>query len=1201
MIIDRLDLKAFGGFTDFSLDLSAGPHRFHIVYGPNESGKSTSLRAIHSFLFGFPRSTDDNYLHPNPKLRVGGVLVDDDGEKLECLRKKGTKETLRGPDDKTVIADARLSELLGGIDRETFEHRFGLSHNELVRGGMQIIQGGGDLGSILFAAGAGVDRLREVQADLEQLSQDLFKPGGTKGAINQATKLFRQQKKDLAEKQMLPAEYERRRDSLQSKRNEIAEIEAEQKQVAAELASLQRMRDAMPLIPKWNSIQEKLSEIGDVPLLDEAFIDRRRKTQANLETATSQQQELSDRLSGLNSELAESLDDAPVIVHQEKIEQLFQKLGAREEALDQCKELQKTCDRLERQLCQKLRDLKVDLSTDDANGQAIDDAVEKLRLSDAIEASVDKLALKHDTLLTQRDEAESTVDALARQLEALEKELSAADHDADPESLSELLESVGKPDDWLNRLSRQQADVAQAEGDCLHTYQRLSGIEMDFQQASQLRLPSESTIEAAATRMREKQDAIAVAKSRQGELTAQRDQVNRRLKTQQAGQPLPTLTELQQARQDRDSLLNDLSNALANGATDASQVNSLKLLVHQADQIVDAIRLHHEQVHRRSLDLAECDELKSEIEKNEIAIESAVELADAAEQEWMAIWQSIGVTADTPKRMLRWVADHEKLVAQVRQWQNESRQCAEIQKQISSSCNRLSKALQIKQLAGTSSESAEATLFDIAEDVTPDTVSLKPASLDTADLVSLYQNASSLRRRLSDAREQKIDLQKRVLDIKESLPKAQSDLQAKEKLLATWKSDWETATQSFAGDDNATPALVVELVRKINALTAQKRERDTLTEQIHSIHAGEKEFAAAVNRLAASINTDSDDTTAAENPHQFIEGLFERLRLERSESAKREALQKQVTEAESKLAKAVELRDKCQIILKQLCTEASCTAAAELIEIERRSADRSEYVRQHSETEDKLAFLAAGESIPDLVKRAGEQDAGVLEIEIETKTRLLDELKRRLSDCESERGVLQLKLDEVDAGSDSANLSQSMQLLGGQIQRDAQEYARLKIASMILQRSIEHYREENQGPVLGYAQEIFRELTCGEYTELRVEYVGNDEPTLAGVKSSDAGSLVPANLMSTGTADALYLSLRLASLRHQLSHGSRIPLIVDDCLVQLDDQRSIAALRVFAKLSLDTQVVLFTHHHHLVDLATEHLSADEFHTHQLVS
>lgn len=54
MKILRLDLLAFGPFSGESLPLHMGEHGFHLVYGPNEAGKSTSLRAIRQFLYGIP-------------------------------------------------------------------------------------------------------------------------------------------------------------------------------------------------------------------------------------------------------------------------------------------------------------------------------------------------------------------------------------------------------------------------------------------------------------------------------------------------------------------------------------------------------------------------------------------------------------------------------------------------------------------------------------------------------------------------------------------------------------------------------------------------------------------------------------------------------------------------------------------------------------------------------------------------------------------------------------------------------------------------------------------------------------------------------------------------------------------------------------------------------------------------------------------
>ncbi|MFW6143135.1 MAG: AAA family ATPase, partial [Desulfovermiculus sp.] len=64
MIIKDLYLHAFGPFTDARLDFGVSSPGLHVVYGPNESGKSSTLRALKAWLFGFPERTGDNFLHP---------------------------------------------------------------------------------------------------------------------------------------------------------------------------------------------------------------------------------------------------------------------------------------------------------------------------------------------------------------------------------------------------------------------------------------------------------------------------------------------------------------------------------------------------------------------------------------------------------------------------------------------------------------------------------------------------------------------------------------------------------------------------------------------------------------------------------------------------------------------------------------------------------------------------------------------------------------------------------------------------------------------------------------------------------------------------------------------------------------------------------------------------------------------------------
>ena len=62
MRIARLDLSAYGPFTARRLTFGSGPG-LHLVYGENEAGKSTTLRAISSVLFGYPRELVDVFRH----------------------------------------------------------------------------------------------------------------------------------------------------------------------------------------------------------------------------------------------------------------------------------------------------------------------------------------------------------------------------------------------------------------------------------------------------------------------------------------------------------------------------------------------------------------------------------------------------------------------------------------------------------------------------------------------------------------------------------------------------------------------------------------------------------------------------------------------------------------------------------------------------------------------------------------------------------------------------------------------------------------------------------------------------------------------------------------------------------------------------------------------------------------------------------
>lgn len=160
-----------------------------------------------------------------------------------------------------------------------------------------------------------------------------------------------------------------------------------------------------------------------------------------------------------------------------------------------------------------------------------------------------------------------------------------------------------------------------------------------------------------------------------------------------------------------------------------------------------------------------------------------------------------------------------------------------------------------------------------------------------------------------------------------------------------------------------------------------------------------------------------------------------------------------------------------------------------------------------------------------------------------------------------------------------------------------QEYLRLRLGSAVLREGIERYRKKNEGPVLGRASELFQRLTLGSFAALRIDFDEDGEQVLAGVRP-DGGSVLP-QAMSEGTSDQLYLALRLASLEIWLRQGEPMPFIVDDILVSFDNRRATATLEILAELSVQTQVVFFTHHEHLVELAAKSMQDDVLFVHRL--
>jgi uncharacterized protein YhaN len=229
-----------------------------------------------------------------------------------------------------------------------------------------------------------------------------------------------------------------------------------------------------------------------------------------------------------------------------------------------------------------------------------------------------------------------------------------------------------------------------------------------------------------------------------------------------------------------------------------------------------------------------------------------------------------------------------------------------------------------------------------------------------------------------------------------------------------------------------------------------------------------------------------------------------------------------------------------------------------------------------------------GMALEPLLADFDAQDRSTLASERLRLTTERDEKTTVQQSCFAEWQSALKELSRLD-GNDAAAVAEADEKLAiGQMQGAIDRYVAVKSGAIALKWALKKYREQNQGPLLASAGELFRMITAGRYSGLEIDQDGNT-PELKAVRA-DTKRRVPTSALSDGTRDALYLALRLGAIRFLLAGSADSVVIADDLFVDLDDKRAAAGFKALAELSKSTQVIYMSHHHHLADIARDAVS-----------
>ena len=143
-------------------------------------------------------------------------------------------------------------------------------------------------------------------------------------------------------------------------------------------------------------------------------------------------------------------------------------------------------------------------------------------------------------------------------------------------------------------------------------------------------------------------------------------------------------------------------------------------------------------------------------------------------------------------------------------------------------------------------------------------------------------------------------------------------------------------------------------------------------------------------------------------------------------------------------------------------------------------------------------------------------------------------------------------------------------------------YLVLAVASRLLAVAQERYQRERQPEVVRAASRHFATMTSGRYTSLAVP-LGEGRIEVFDTRSASRTTEV----LSRGTAEQLYLAVRLGLIGQLGDVGAGLPVLMDDVLVNFDPDRRRGAAEAIAELAAVRQVIFFTCHPETADLLAE--------------
>lgn len=217
----------------------------------------------------------------------------------------------------------------------------------------------------------------------------------------------------------------------------------------------------------------------------------------------------------------------------------------------------------------------------------------------------------------------------------------------------------------------------------------------------------------------------------------------------------------------------------------------------------------------------------------------------------------------------------------------------------------------------------------------------------------------------------------------------------------------------------------------------------------------------------------------------------------------------------------------------------------------------------------------------DALGEADEVPLSVIDARLDQKVEQRNAQMRTSESVNARYGELNHELSQARHMRRFDELKLQDQVLKTRMSEALEGYARLLLAKRMMSAAIAAWESKSQPRVYQQASRLLSLMTEGRWTRVRIGHEG-------ALEVLDAFDTVrDPMVLSMGTCQQLYLSLRIALLTCAENVGRSMPILADDILVNFDAKRRRGAALALGELAQMRQVIVFTCHEEVVRLMQE--------------